>query len=235
MFGGSVCASADLLPPAGEGWLSFAAVRDGNARPLGKPPARGSLGYIQLLFSLPLARWLMGLLQRADEGIGPYGMRKAIGYFVGADALIRPPVQAAATAWAARSGCAAVCGFAAYGCGIPLAGTARSLFVKNKKRTVGRGAQPSAWLFSRVQWDAPKHPATPPQDEPAIKMRRIRRRTSFSVQSAPVSRPRITMVMAPSRTAALVLQVRVNAVSSGTTARKELEPETLALASATRS
>ena len=27
----------------------------------------------QLLFSLPLARWLMGLLQRADEGIGPYG------------------------------------------------------------------------------------------------------------------------------------------------------------------
>ena len=35
MFGGSVCASADLLPPAGEGWRSLAAVRDGNAIPLG--------------------------------------------------------------------------------------------------------------------------------------------------------------------------------------------------------
>ena len=54
-FGGSVCASADLLPPAGEGWLSLAAVRDGNALSLGKPLARGGLGYIQLLFSLPLA------------------------------------------------------------------------------------------------------------------------------------------------------------------------------------
>ena len=40
-FGGSVCASADLLPPAGEGWLSLVEVRDGNARPLGKPLARG--------------------------------------------------------------------------------------------------------------------------------------------------------------------------------------------------
>ena len=72
MFGGSVCAGADLLPPAGEGWRSRAAVRDGNARPLGKPSARGGPGYIQLLFSLPLTWWLMGLLQRADEGIGPY-------------------------------------------------------------------------------------------------------------------------------------------------------------------
>ena len=54
-FGGSVCASADLLPPAGDGWLSRVEVRDGNALPLGKPPARGSQGYILLLFSLPLA------------------------------------------------------------------------------------------------------------------------------------------------------------------------------------
>ena len=54
-FGGSVCASADLLPPAGDSWLSLAAVRDGNAQPLGRPLARGSQGYIQLLFSLPLA------------------------------------------------------------------------------------------------------------------------------------------------------------------------------------
>ena len=34
-FGGSVRARADLLPPAGDGWLSLAAVRDGNALPLG--------------------------------------------------------------------------------------------------------------------------------------------------------------------------------------------------------
>ena len=54
-FGGSVCASADLLPPAGEGWHFLVEVRDGNVRPLGKPLARGGLGYIQLLFSLPLA------------------------------------------------------------------------------------------------------------------------------------------------------------------------------------
>ena len=55
MFGGSVCAGADLLPPAGEGWHFLVEVRDGNVRPLGKPLARGGLGYIQLLFSLPLA------------------------------------------------------------------------------------------------------------------------------------------------------------------------------------
>ena len=73
MFGESVSAGADLLPPAGEGWQSLAAVRDGNALPLGRPLARGSLGYTLHSFSLPLARWLMWLLQRADEGIGPYG------------------------------------------------------------------------------------------------------------------------------------------------------------------
>ena len=99
MFGGSVCASADLLPPAGDGWRSRAVVRDGNALLLGDPLARGSQGYILRRFSLPLAWWLMGLLQRADEGIGPYGTRN----FVGADALIRPPVQAATIARAARS------------------------------------------------------------------------------------------------------------------------------------
>ena len=103
MFGGSVCAGADLLPPAGESWHSLVEVRDGNALPLGNPLARGGLGYILRLFSLPLVQWLMGLLQRADEGIGPYGTRKASGYSVGADALIRPPVQAATTAQAARS------------------------------------------------------------------------------------------------------------------------------------
>ena len=55
MFGGSVCAGADLLPPAGDGWLSRVEVRDGNARPLGNPSARGSQGYILRRFSLPLA------------------------------------------------------------------------------------------------------------------------------------------------------------------------------------
>ena len=54
MFGGSVCASADLLPPAGDGWHSLVEVRDGNARPLGKALARGSLRYTLLHFSLPL-------------------------------------------------------------------------------------------------------------------------------------------------------------------------------------
>ena len=54
-----VCASADLLPPAGDSWLSLAAVRNGNAMPLGKLPVRGGLGYILRRFSLPLARWLM--------------------------------------------------------------------------------------------------------------------------------------------------------------------------------
>ena len=44
MFGGSVCASADLLPPAGEGWHSLVEVRDGNALPLGKALARGNTG-----------------------------------------------------------------------------------------------------------------------------------------------------------------------------------------------
>ena len=43
-FGGSVCASADLLPPAGDGWSPLVEIRDGNAQPLGKPLARGSIG-----------------------------------------------------------------------------------------------------------------------------------------------------------------------------------------------
>ena len=55
MFGGSVCAGADLLPPAGDGWHFLVEVRDGNVRPLGKPLARGGLGYMLRRFSLPLA------------------------------------------------------------------------------------------------------------------------------------------------------------------------------------
>ena len=66
----------------------------------------------------------MWLLQRADEGIGPYGTRKASGYFVGADALVRPLVQGPHDRQGARSSCAAVGGSTAYGCGVPLAGKA---------------------------------------------------------------------------------------------------------------
>ena len=54
-FGGSGRIYASLLPPAGEGWHSLAEVRDGNARPLGKPLARGSWGYLQPPSPLPLA------------------------------------------------------------------------------------------------------------------------------------------------------------------------------------
>ena len=65
-LGGSVCAGADLLPPAGEGWQSRAAVRDGNARPLGNPSARGCPGYTLRRFSLPLAGQLMKVSSRAN-------------------------------------------------------------------------------------------------------------------------------------------------------------------------
>ena len=54
-FGGSACASADLLPPAGEDWCFFAAARDGNVSPLGETFGRGNQGYILRRFSLPLA------------------------------------------------------------------------------------------------------------------------------------------------------------------------------------
>ena len=54
----------------------------------------------------------------------PTGMPKAIAPVVGADALVRPVVQATTSARVARSSCAAVGGSAAYGCGVPLAGKA---------------------------------------------------------------------------------------------------------------
>ena len=62
-FGGSGRIYASLLPPAREGWHSLAEVRDGNARPLGKPPARGSWGYPQPPSPLPLT-----LLRRTASG-----------------------------------------------------------------------------------------------------------------------------------------------------------------------
>ena len=66
MFGGSVCAGADLLPPAGDGWLSRVEVRDGNVRPLGKPPARGSTGIHPAPIFAAAGRWLMKAAARAN-------------------------------------------------------------------------------------------------------------------------------------------------------------------------
>ena len=116
MFGGSVCAGADLLPPAGEGWLSHAAVRDGNARSLGKPLARGNLGYPLRRFSLPLAvpcgSWCNGPMrasapttargarseaERAERGTGQ--MRPCNPIFVSAraaESAIKPVLHLAA-------------------------------------------------------------------------------------------------------------------------------------------
>ena len=55
---GTLCSSARSILPSRGGWCGG---RQGGYR------------IDQLLFSLPRARWLIGLLQRADEGIGPYG------------------------------------------------------------------------------------------------------------------------------------------------------------------
>ena len=86
-------------PAAGGGWL---AVPCGSQRRK-RVWARGSLGYTLRRFSLPLAWWLMGLLQRADEDIGPYGNAESHSPAVGADAHIRPLVQTPTTARVARS------------------------------------------------------------------------------------------------------------------------------------
>ena len=73
----------------GEGWLSRTAVRDGNALPLGKPLARGGLGYRPAPLFAAAGRW--------------------------DDSLRNGPMKASAptTARAARNGCAAVGGPAA--------------------------------------------------------------------------------------------------------------------------
>ena len=91
-------------PAAGGGWL---AVPRGSQRrkraALGETSNPGRSGIHSAPVFAAAIRWLMWLLQRANEGIGPYRVRKASSYFVGADALIRPPVQAATPAIAARS------------------------------------------------------------------------------------------------------------------------------------
>ena len=58
-FGGSVCASADLLPPAGESWHFLVEVRDGNARPLGKSFGPGKFGIHPASLFAAAGRWLM--------------------------------------------------------------------------------------------------------------------------------------------------------------------------------
>ena len=117
-FGGSVRIHADLLPPAEEGWPSLAAARDGNARPLGNPSARGSPGYPLRRFypqggrdicsaakprtavqrkaaeprtaaqSLPLA---FPCGARADTQVGPYKTLAVSCSLVGADLRVHPP------------------------------------------------------------------------------------------------------------------------------------------------
>ena len=59
MFGGSVCAGADLLPPAGESWHFLVEVRDGNARPLGKSFGPGKSGIHAAPIFAAAGRWLM--------------------------------------------------------------------------------------------------------------------------------------------------------------------------------
>ena len=77
-FGGSVCAGADLLPPAGDGWRSRVEVRDGNARPLGKPPARGSTGIHPAPIFAAAGRWLMKASARTTQQLlRPPGERVA--------------------------------------------------------------------------------------------------------------------------------------------------------------
>ena len=56
--------------------------------------------------------------------------------------------------------CAAVSGFAAYGCGIPLAGAARFLFGKTEKKMGGGMNQPSSWLNAPVPARAPARPSS---------------------------------------------------------------------------
>ena len=170
MFGGSVCAGADLLPPAGEGWHSRVEVRDGNALPLGKAPSRGSLGYILRRFSLPLAlphgsvsgseKRSRGNTTTTPTPSAPSAMERQ--YLprrrvkrarrrakIGAGTDPPTPVRTEGHRTGVRpSGLffwtvhrAAVGGFAAYGCGVPLAGTARFLFGQGRKENGGCIAQ----------------------------------------------------------------------------------------------
>ena len=186
MFGGSVCAGADLLPPAGEGWLSHAAVRDGNARSLGKPLARGNLGYPLRRFSLPLAvpcgSWCNGPMrasapttargarseaERAERGTGQ--MRPCNPIFVGARAagicrqIYTAPRRARRGAIANPQALSHADSRGAAGrCAL------KRFFSLDRARPVSLLARPKEkWgvhcpainiADSSVQWDAPQHP-----------------------------------------------------------------------------
>ena len=91
-------------PAAGGGRLAVPCGSQGRKRPaLGETVGPGRSGIHPASLFAAANRWLMGLLQRADEGIGPYGDAEIHRPVVGADALVRPSVQAATTARGARS------------------------------------------------------------------------------------------------------------------------------------
>ena len=83
-FGGSARAGAVLLPPARDGPQSRAAVRDGNALPLGRPSDRGGTGIHPapiFRFSLPLpGRARAAPAERGRRGIQdlPRGLHRTV-------------------------------------------------------------------------------------------------------------------------------------------------------------
>ena len=76
-FGGSVRIHADLLPPAGEGWRSRVAVRDGNAVPLGATRPGEVQRSILRRFSLPL-NFPCGAAAAGHQSLRPPGRHLAI-------------------------------------------------------------------------------------------------------------------------------------------------------------
>ena len=91
-------------PAAGGRWLAVPCGGQGRKRAaLGETSSPGKSGIHSAPIFAAANRWLMGLLQRADEGIGPYGDAEIHRPVVGADDLVRPSVQAATTARGARS------------------------------------------------------------------------------------------------------------------------------------
>ena len=93
-FGGSTCASADLLPPAG-GWLALPRRSQGRKRvTLGGNFWPGKSGIHSAPLFAAAGCLVRELVKRADEGIGPYGDAEDFRSCV---------VQATTTARAARS------------------------------------------------------------------------------------------------------------------------------------
>ena len=71
-LGGSVCACAALLPPAGGRLAALCGSQRRKRAALGMTFGPGRSGIHPAPLFAAAGRWLMGLLQRADEGIGPY-------------------------------------------------------------------------------------------------------------------------------------------------------------------